>query len=267
MTPFESSRAPVTTELWKHGSIPVLGLTGGIASGKSEVARILADRGSVVIDADRTGHSLLEDEAVRGRVVDRFGPEILAGERAGLGLSPRIDRKALGRIVFADADSRSALEAILHPLMRARFLADVERHEHAGGIAPPSIVLDAAILMEAGWDELCDRVVFIDSPRSDRIERAARLRGWSRETFAAREQAQWPCEEKRRRADLVINNGAGVDALEREVDRLETLLGESPPASLTSQDSAGARAACLRSAVSVKEDSRSVVNHPEDNLA
>ena len=70
-------------------------------------------------------------------------------------------------------------------------------------------MLDAAILLEAGWDDLCDLVVFVDAPRPERLERAARQRGWSPETFESRERAQWPCDEKRRRADVVITNDAG----------------------------------------------------------
>ena len=101
--------------------------------------------------------------------------------------------------------------------MRARFIEAI-------GLALESgrgpVVLDAAILLETGWQDLCDLVVFVDSPRSQRMGRAADDRGWSEAAFDSRERAQWPCEEKRRHADYVIPNDAGLDSLRREVDAL-----------------------------------------------
>jgi len=213
---------------WKHGAIPVVGLTGGVGGGKSEVAAILAERGSAVIDADSVGHDLLDDPRVRARIVARFGDGVLARAGPEPAMAPPIDRLALGAIVFADPEGRRALEAIVHPLMRARFLEAIQHEMQAGRNQARSVVLDAAILLEAGWDDLCDLVVFVDAPRSERMGRAARQRGWSAETFLARERAQWPCEEKRRRAALVIVNDAGVDSLRRELARLDILLALSP---------------------------------------
>ncbi|MFI5460449.1 MAG: dephospho-CoA kinase [Isosphaerales bacterium] len=244
MTPSERSHEPRTTVRWKHGAIPVVGLTGGVGGGKSEVATILAERGSAVIDADSIGHDLLDDPPVRARIAARFGDGVLA--RAGLepGAAPRIDRRALGAIVFADPEGRRALEAILHPLMRARFLAAIQREMQAGRSLARSVVLDAAILQEAGWDDLCDLVVFVDAPRPERMRRAARQRGWSAETFLARERAQWPCDEKRRRAALVIVNDAGVDSLRRELARLDILLALLPhPPDEACRERAGSGAA------------------------
>ena len=79
---------------------------------------------------------------------------------------------------------------------------------------PTAVVLDAAILLEAGWDDLCDRIVFVDAPRLERLRRVAETRGWSEETFEARERAQWPSDEKRRRADWIITNDSGPDRLQ-----------------------------------------------------
>jgi len=228
MNSSERSHEPRTTPRWKHGAIPVVGLTGGIGGGKSEVAAILAERGWAVIDADSVGHELLDDPGLRGRIVARFGDGITA--RAGLepGAAPLIDRGALAAIVFADPVERRALEAILHPLMRARYLTAIERAMPSGREHARAVVLDAAVLLEAGWDDLCDLVVFVDAPRAERMRRAARQRGWSAQAFEARERAQWPCDEKRRRADLVIANDAGVDSLRRELERLDILLAQSP---------------------------------------
>jgi dephospho-CoA kinase len=210
---------------YKHGALPVIGLIGGIGSGKSEVAALMNERGAIVIDADGVGHELLTDPRVSGLIADRFGAGVLvrAGDEPALPLA--IDRPALGRIVFADRNARRDLEAILHPRMRAWFLA-VIRETRSGGGARRYVVLDAAILLEAGWDDLCDLIVFVDAPRDERMRRVHTQRGWSLEQFEAREQAQWPCDQKRRRADLIITNDAGVDSLRRNVQRVETLLAE-----------------------------------------
>jgi len=252
MTPFERSPEPGTTVRWKHGAVPVIGLTGGVGGGKSEVAAILAERGSAVVDADSVGHELLDDPGVRGRIVARFGAGVLARAGCEPVAAPGIDRRALGAIVFADPEARRALEAIVHPLMRARFMAAIRREMQSGRDQARSVVLDAAILFEAGWDDLCDLVVFVAAPRAERMRRAARQRGWSAETFLARERAQWSCDDKRRRAALVIANDAGVDSLRREVARLEILLAPSvsPP---VEPSGAGAGSAAAGPALPIPE--------------
>jgi dephospho-CoA kinase len=200
--------------------VPVIGLIGGIGSGKTEVAALLAECGAVVIDADAVGHELLADPSVRARIVERFGASVLLPAGTPPGTSPAIDRRALGRIVFADREARRDLEAILHPTMRASFLTAIQRASRSGGGAGRIVVLDAAVLLEAGWDDLCDLIVFVDARDDERMRRVQARRGWSREKLLAREQAQWPCDEKRRRADVVISNDAGVDSLRRNVQRV-----------------------------------------------
>jgi dephospho-CoA kinase len=218
MSPSERSEEPDPRGRWKHGAIPVVGLIGGIGSGKSSAASLLADRGAAVIDADAVGHTLLGDPAIRAQIVEQFGEGVLEKPRGDGDTTPRIDRRALGAIVFADPSARRELEAILHPLMRDRFLQEIDRLVRHGTVG--LVVLDAAILLEAGWDDLCDRVVFVDAPRPERLRRVAEARGWSEETLAARERSQWPYDEKRRRADWVITNDSSRDGLPREVDRL-----------------------------------------------
>jgi len=198
--------------------MPVVGLTGGSGGGKSEVAGMLARAGFHVIDADSLGHELLEDAGVQSQLVDRFGEGILVRGADESGGSPRIDRPVLAAIVFADAEARRSLEAIVHPLMRSRFIEAIAREAALGD--PRPVVLDAAILLEAGWDDLCDLVVFVDAPRPVRMRRVAVQRGWPAEVFEARERAQWPCDLKRRRAGMVITNDGQIDSLRREVDRL-----------------------------------------------
>jgi dephospho-CoA kinase len=226
MTPCHDPGELCTPSRWKHGASPVIGLIGAIGSGKSQVARLLADRGAVVIDADAIGHELLDDPAAQSQIVERFGTGVLVETDAhSLEKPPRVDRSALGAIVFADPTQRRALESILHPRMRAHFEAAIQRAMRRG--TARSVVLDAAILLEAGWDDLCDLVVFVDAPRFERMQRVARARGWSEETFAAREHAQWSCDEKLRRSDWVIRNDAAPDHLDQELDRLDAWLRDA----------------------------------------
>jgi dephospho-CoA kinase len=218
MSPSERPKVPYLRGRWKHGAIPVLGLIGGIGGGKSYVASLMSARGAAVIDADAVGHELLGDPEIRARIVACFGDGVLEGPRDDGDLTRRIDRRALGKIVFAEPSARRALEAILHPLMRARFLGEIDRLVKRGEVG--LVVLDAAILLEAGWDELCDRVVFVDAPRSERLRRVRESRGWSEETLEARERSQWPDDERRRRSDGLIANDSSRDRLSQEVDRL-----------------------------------------------
>jgi dephospho-CoA kinase len=205
----------------------VVGLIGGIGSGKSQVSGMLEARGATVIVADTVGHKLLDDPQVRERIVSRFGAEVMTDAVCDGDRTPRIDRRALGAIVFADGAARHDLEAILHPRMRARFADVIDRAAEGENSRSGLVVLDAAILLEAGWDDLCDLIVFVDAPRSERLRRVFEERGWSEDTLKSREQAQWPVDEKRRRADFVIANDRGLDQLSLEVDRLFTFLDES----------------------------------------
>jgi dephospho-CoA kinase len=216
---------------WKHGPIAVLGLIGGIGGGKSAVAAALARRGAVVLDADSVGRALLTRKPVRARLVAHFGARIL--DRTGAGgpdHAPPIDRRALAAIVFADAAERRALEAIVHPRMRRFFERAIARAVRQGQAR--AVVLDAAVLLEAGWDALCDLVVFVDAPRDRRLARLQEQRGWTEAMLAARERAQWPLVAKRGWADAIVVNDAGLPQLDAEVDRLWTVLQLSSRAAL-----------------------------------
>ena len=227
MSPCQSVQEPRALGQFRHGLLPVVGLIGDIGGGKSEVAGLFKERGAVVIDADAVGHELLKDPGVLHQIVERFGPGVLVRTGGGEpGLTPAIDRKALGAIVFNDSAARHALEAILHPRMRAWFRAIIERELAENGGEGRLIVLDAAILLEAGWDDLCDRIVFVDAPREERMRRVQEQRGWSREALEARERAQWPADEKRVRADVVINNDSGLESLRRAVEQIDATLAD-----------------------------------------
>ena len=190
---------------------PVVGLIGGIGAGKSLVADRLGQLGARVVDADRVGHETLQAPDVVVRLVKEFGDSIQSADG-------RIDRGRLAQIVFGDESRRRALEAIVHPPMVERFRREIARAQADEGT--PLVVLDAAVLLEAGWDELCGVVVFVEAPRSVRIERLQRSRGWDEEELNRREAAQWPLERKRARADVVVRNDSDPDACRVAVDRL-----------------------------------------------
>ncbi|WP_165220309.1 dephospho-CoA kinase [Aquisphaera insulae] len=192
-------------------AIPVIGLIGAIGGGKSTVAAMLLDRGAAVIDADAVGHRVLDLPAIRARLRDRFGLEVI-------GEDGRVDRGVLGRIVFADEGARRDLEAIVHPEMRRDFERTIAEQGAGGRVL--AVILDAAILLEAGWDVLCDRIVFVDAPWETRLERVSRNRGWTADMLRAREAAQWPLADKRARADRILTNDRGRAELERAVDHL-----------------------------------------------
>jgi dephospho-CoA kinase len=213
---------------WKHGAIPVIGLIGGVGAGKSEVASALAERGAHVLDADVIGHVLLDQKPARDQVLKQFGEQVL--DRSAADGSTRVDRKALGEIVFAQPKALKDLEAILHPRMMRTFQRAIARDVR--NQKATAVVLDAAVLLEAGWNKLCDVVVFVDAPREQRLARLESQRGWASEELDARERAQWPLEQKRQRAHHVIMNDADPSALQERVGGLwNTIVKESRPAS------------------------------------
>ena len=213
-TPKKRKRLPGR---WLHGPIPVLGVVGGIGSGKSMVSAEMASRGAFLLDADAIGHVLLEQSPSRERVIERFGEGILE-DRQEEGQRRPINRRALGAIVFARPEALRALESILHPVMRRTFEKAIHREARRGQV--PAVVLDAAILYEAGWDDLCDAVVFVDASPSVRLSRLKATRGWTEEVLPAREKAQGPLEEKRKAAAHHIQNEGSPEDLKLAVDRL-----------------------------------------------
>ena len=175
----------------------VFGLTGGIASGKSYVAQLLAELGASVFDADAHAHEALEQPDVLAQLTDRWGDGV-TDERGGP------DRKAIAKKVFGDGPEAATeldfLEGVIHPIVRERLREDLSTARAAGVVAA---VLDVPLLLEAGWDKECAAVLFVDTPDPTRKLRAAE-RGWTPDEFASREKSQMPIEEKRRRADASV---------------------------------------------------------------
>ena len=174
----------------------VVGLVGGVGCGKSTVTDAWYERrhdaaeDTLLVDGDTVGHEVRDQPAIQEQIVEAFGPEVLGPDR-------QIDRQALGATVFA-SDAKTALQrlnAIMHPAMRAEFRHRIET------TAAPLVLFDAAILLEAGWDDLCHEVVFLDVSDAERLSRVAE-RGWSEEQWRLRENAQWPLDRKRAAATI-----------------------------------------------------------------
>jgi dephospho-CoA kinase len=191
----------------------VVGVLGGIASGKSEVARLLAGPDGVVIDADRLAHEELASEPVRRWLEQRIGPGALK--------EGSVDRAVVASRVFASPDLRRELEALVHPRVREAIRARLGAARAAGA---PRVVLDVPLLLENDTEhhlgEECDALVFVQADTRFRSERAAAQRGWSPGELARREESQLPLEVKRARADFVVENQGDLGELRERVERL-----------------------------------------------
>jgi dephospho-CoA kinase len=196
----------------------VIGLVGGIGSGKSHLAKLLAKRGAEIIDADRLGHAVLARPDIAQRVGETFGPSVLDSQGS-------VVRSQLAKMLFgADSDSKrrlSQLEAILHPEIHE--LVE-QRLRQIGGSPSASklVVIDAPLLLEAGWADLCDAILFVDTPLAIRRQRCLE-RGWSLKHFTEREQSQLSLDEKRQRATQSVDGAAEQST---QLATLDRLLGE-----------------------------------------
>ncbi|HJQ79404.1 MAG TPA: dephospho-CoA kinase [Lacipirellulaceae bacterium] len=193
-----------------------IGLVGGVASGKSLVAKMLVEFGAGLLDADRTGHAVLaEDPAVQRELRKRWGDTVFAAEGS-------VDRSAIARRVFASGGTaeldRRFLEELLHKRIRRRLLQKKDQFAAEGR---PAVVLDAPVLLEAGWGPMCDILLMLEVPREIRLERA-RQRGWTEAEFDRREAAQWTVDEKRREAHFMIANDGSEDELRHAVQEFWT---------------------------------------------
>lgn len=191
-----------------------LGLAGGIGAGKSEVARILASLGYIVVDSDRQAKAALDRPEVRDQLVSWWGPGII-------GPDARVSRSAIANRIFTNPSERRRLESLIHPLIA------VERDAikaKAMSVGAPGLVIDAPLLFEAALNRQCDHVLFVDAPREQRLARVKSTRGWDEAELARREASQWPLEQKRAESSIIITNDADPATLESRVrDALRSL--------------------------------------------
>jgi len=202
--------------------IPLIGIAGGIASGKSFIAKQLGRQGAALVSADEIAHEVLKLADVKALARERWGDAIFSSDG-------QIDRESLGKIVFAAPPDGPRelkyLESLTHPtigeLVRERIAAI-----HDEGKAP-AIVLDVPLLFESHWNEFCNTLIFVDAPPEVRLARAA-ARGWSPAEFARREGTQKAPESKRSQADVVIDNSGSPESAQTQVNLFwKSLVGPS----------------------------------------
>ena len=193
----------------------VVGLTGGIATGKSTVAAMFAARGAAVVDADRIAHALQEPgQPCHRQLVEAFGAEIL--DETG-----HIDRHRLGNRVFSDAAARQRLEAIMHPAIRVACEGEIRAAEMAGR---KICLVDAALILEAGRRDRFHRIVVVAAPESIQIDRLIRSRGLTRAQARQRLSSQWSTAVKAAQADFVIDNSQDLALTEQQVAQVHAAL-------------------------------------------
>lgn len=198
----------------------MIGIVGGVGAGKSSVVKHITSLRLHLIDADRIGHAQLEKNAIRGVLVEAFGPSVLDGQG-------RVDRRALGKLVFGDspdhAQRLTRLNQIVHPAIRSEIHHQIQTAPQDAD----AIVLDAALLLESGWAAECDAIVMIDTPLELRRLRVAETRGWSIDEHSRREAAQWPLEKKREAAQYVVDNSGTPESAAKQIEAILQLIIKS----------------------------------------
>jgi dephospho-CoA kinase len=188
----------------------LVGLTGGLGAGKSTVARMLADRGAVVVDADDLSRRALEPgTGAFKQACDLFGDGVVTP-------SGELDRRAIAATVFADEGKRRALESIVHPEVFRMLAETVEANRGTDAV----VVFDAALIVETGFHESCDVVVVVTAPEQEQVTRAAGGGAMSEEDARARIRAQIPAAERQAVADVVLRNDGDLAHLEDQVEAL-----------------------------------------------
>ena len=189
------------------GKKPIIGILGGIGSGKSTVAAEFAKLGCKVIDADKIAHGLLDEPSVKEKVVALFGRSILNPEG-------KIDREKLAEVVFADADKLSLINEIIHPLVLQRARELIKQYDCQNQVK--AIVLDMPLLVEVGWDKRCDKLIFVDCEQKLRLDRAKKL-GFDKNQVKIRENFQISLDNKANLADNTIENNSDFSVLAKQV--------------------------------------------------
>jgi dephospho-CoA kinase len=193
----------------------IIGLTGGIAAGKSQVSRILSELGAIIIDADVIAREIVEKgTSTWEEIRDEFGEEYFLADGS-------LNRKKLGKLVFSDKHALRKLNDITHPAIRNSIISrldELKTQDYKG-----VVVVDAALLLEVGWDDLVDEVWVVDAPLEIRITRLMDRDGLSREEALNRINSQMTQEEKNEKADKIIKNESNMDNLEKEQEDFENI--------------------------------------------
>lgn len=192
----------------KSNKKPIIGVLGGIGSGKSAVAAEFARLGCAVIDADKIAHNLLKRKELRNKVVARFGREILDSKG-------KISRRKLAKLVFADARKIKAINKLIHPLVLKQVTALIKKANRQSRVE--AIVLDMPLLMEVGWAKRCDKLIFVKCRQKIRAKRNQKKGIFSIDKLKNREKYQISLDKKKGIADNTIDNNSGLSVLARQV--------------------------------------------------
>jgi dephospho-CoA kinase len=187
---------------------PIIGILGGLGSGKSTVAAEFAKLGCAVIDADEIAHKLLDEPSIKKEVISSFGQTVL--DHTG-----KVNRKKLADIVFADGDKLLTLNRILHPLVLARAEQLIDQYNRQQQVR--AIVLDMPLLFEVGWNKRCDRLIFVNCDWEKRLKRAKKMGLFDENQLKVRENSQISLDKKASIADNTVDNNFGFSALARQV--------------------------------------------------
>jgi dephospho-CoA kinase len=187
---------------------PLIGIVGGIASGKSTVAAEFGKLGCAVVDADGIAHAALETGSVRDEIVSHFGPGVV--DHSG-----QIDRAELAKLAFVGAKELATLNGIIHPVVLQKTEELIARYERDDGVK--AVVLDMPLLVEVGWADRCDKVVFVDCDFDKRVDRARRTRSLTAQEVKIRENFQISLDTKKTLADNSIDNNSGFSAVVRQI--------------------------------------------------
>lgn len=202
-----SNITPPLPALSRRTPKPIIGIIGGIGSGKSFVASLFAELGALVIDSDQLVHAAYQRQDVRQTLLDWWGTAVFKSDGS-------VDRKAIAARVFTDESERLKLENLIHPLVNAhrdRLMDEAQADDRV-----TAFVWDTPLLVETGLHRLCDAVIFVDTPLETRLERVKK-RGWDAQELSRREKSQLPLDKKRKVSDHCVSNAADADTARNQV--------------------------------------------------
>ncbi len=194
---------------------PIIGLAGGVGSGKSFAARLLKEMGCAVIDSDAQVRAAYETDVVRQQLRTWWGDTVFT--QAG-----QVDRRAIAQRVFAKPEERKRLEQLIHPLVAAA--RDAQMRQFAELPQALAFVWDTPLLFETGLNRDCDAVIFVDADLEQRLRRVAESRGWFEEELLRREKFQWPLDKKRLFSDYVVKNAADPEEFRAKIRETLSLI-------------------------------------------
>lgn len=183
----------------------ILGLTGGIAMGKSTISNFLRDKGIPIVDADEIAHAVLEFKAVKVQLVKAFGTPILNEQK-------QVDRKQLGKIVFGESKKLGELNQIVQPVIRQEIIRQLKSFT-----TEPVVVLDAPVLFEQGYETLVDCIMVVSTTPAEQLQRLMERDHLTREDAQKRIDAQMPIEIKQKKADVTIDSSGSIEATQKQV--------------------------------------------------